>query len=163
MGQKCLICSNVAIAENVDKMLRNKTPMSRIAALAGCSKSAVGRHSQRCVPEESLKKHGGAAYHNRRLVVEQGNPPTYHLFHSGRSLDPSELDYDKDLFLVLCYGSKGGDSPKMLTHEEAQALTEKMEASNKAAKENAEHSNVAAGDISPAPEIPAAGDQVTDS
>src|SRR5580700_10365413 len=75
MGQKCCICSGPpAVLENVDRMLRNKITMSRIAALAGCSKSAVGRHSLNCVPKAALKEHG-AAYHRRRLIIQEGNPP----------------------------------------------------------------------------------------
>jgi hypothetical protein len=144
-------------------MLRNKITMSRIAALAGCSKSAVGRHSLNCVPKAALKEHG-AAYHRRRLVIQEGNPPQYHVFASGRSLEPHELDYEKDLFVVCRYGSKGGPSPAMLTHDEAQALTEKMEASNKSAKANAEEAKDSQRRFdSPAPEIIAAGEQVTDS
>jgi hypothetical protein len=164
MGQKCCICSGPpAVLENVDRMLRNKTPMSRIAALAGCSKSAVGRHSLACLPKKTLQEHG-AALHRRRLVVQQGNPPIYHLAFSGRSLAEHQLDFDRDLFLVVSYGNKGGSSPKMLTHEEAQALTEKMEASNKAAKENAEENKDSQRTFdSPAPEIIAPGEQVTDS
>jgi hypothetical protein len=113
-------------------MLRNKITMSRIAALAGCSKSAVGRHSLNCVPKAALKEHG-AAYHRRRLIIEQGNPPYYTVFGSGRKLEPHELDYDKDLFLKVSYGSKGGPSPAMLTRDEAKAVAEKMATKNKAA------------------------------
>jgi hypothetical protein len=163
MGQKCCICANAAIAENVDRMLRSKIPMSRIAALAGCSKSAIGRHSLRCVPKENLKKHG-AAMHRRRLVVQQGDPPIYHLAFGGRSLQPHELDYGKDLFLRITYGEKRGPSPKMLTREEAQALTKKMDASNKAAKENAEETKDSQRTFAlPAPEVIAAGEQVRES
>jgi hypothetical protein len=151
MGQKCCICSGPAgVLENVDRMLRNKTPMSRIAALAGCSKSAVGRHSLSCVPRETLKQHG-AALHRRRLIIEQGNPPQHHLFGSGRSLEPHELDYEKDLFLRITYGNKRGPSPAYLTRDEAKALAEKMAASNKAATEDAQENLVAVDDKLPAP------------
>jgi hypothetical protein len=137
MGQKCCICSGPpAVLENVDRMLRNKITMSRIAALAGCSKSAVGRHSLNCVPKAALKEHG-AAYHRRRLIIQEGNPPQYHVFGSGRSLQPSEFDYDKDLFVVLRYGSKGGPSPATLTRDEAQALADKMANEIKPAAEDA--------------------------
>src|SRR3984885_13942265 len=137
MGQKCCICSGPpAVLENVDRMLRNKITMSRIAALAGCSKSAVGRHSLNCVPKAALKEHG-AAYQRRRLIIQDGNPPQYHVFGSGRSLQPSELDYEKDLFVVLRYGSKGGPSPATLTRDEAQALAEKMANKIKPAAEDA--------------------------
>jgi hypothetical protein len=137
MGQKCCICSGPsAVLENVDRMLRNKITMSRIAALAGCSKSAVGRHSLNCVPKAALKEHG-AAYHRRRLIIQDGNPPQYHVLASGRSLEPHELDYEKDLFVVLRYGSKGGPSPAMLTRENAKTLADKMANENKAATEDA--------------------------
>jgi hypothetical protein len=137
MGQKCCICSGPsAVLENVDRMLRNKITMSRIAALAGCSKSAVGRHSLNCVPKAALKEHG-AAYHRRRLIIQDGNPPQYHVLASGRSLEPHELDYEKDLFVVLRYGSKGGPSPAMLTREDAKTLADKMANENKAATEDA--------------------------
>ena len=130
MGQKCCICSGPpAVLENVDRMLRNKITMSRIAALAGCSKSAIGRHSLNCVPKAALKEHG-AAFHRRRLIIQDGNPPQYHVFASGRSLEPHELDYEKDLFVVLRYGSKGGPSPAILTRDEAKALNEKMAQQN---------------------------------
>jgi hypothetical protein len=137
MGQKCCICSGPsAVLENVDRMLRNKITMSRIAALAGCSKSAVGRHSLNCVPKAALKEHG-AAYHRRRLIIQDGNPPQYHVLASGRSLEPHELDYEKDLFVVLRYGSKGGPSPAMLTRDQAKALADKMANENKPATEDA--------------------------
>jgi len=137
MGQKCCICSGPpAVLENVDRMLRNKITMSRIAALAGCSKSAIGRHSLNCVPKAALKEHG-AAYHRRRLIIQDGNPPQYHVLASGRSLEPHELDYEKDLFVVLRYGSKGGPSPAMLTRDQAKALADKMANENKPATEDA--------------------------
>ena len=137
MGQKCCICSGPpAVLENVDRMLRNKTPMSRIAALAGCSKSAVGRHSLACLPKKTLQEHG-AALHRRRLIIQDGNPPQYHVLASGRSLEPHELDYEKDLFVVLRYGSKGGPSPAMLTRDQAKALADKMANENKPATEDA--------------------------
>jgi hypothetical protein len=120
----------------VDRMLRNKITMSRIAALAGCSKSAIGRHSLNCVPKAALKEHG-AAYHRRRLIIQDGNPPQYHVLASGRSLEPHELDYEKDLFVVLRYGSKGGPSPAMLTRDQAKALADKMANENKPATEDA--------------------------
>jgi hypothetical protein len=56
---------------------------------------------------------------------------------SGRSLEPHELDYEKDLFVVLRYGSKGGPSPAMLTREDAKTLADKMANENKAATEDA--------------------------
>jgi hypothetical protein len=145
-------------------MLRNKVTMSRIAALAGCSKSAVGRHSLNCVPKAALKEHG-AAYHRRRLVIqEEGNPPQYHVFASGRSLQPSEVDYDKDLFVVLRYGSKGGPSSAMLTRDEAKTLADKMANENKAATEDAEENKGLQRTCdSPAPEIIAPGEPATDS
>jgi hypothetical protein len=163
MGQKCCICSGPpAVLENVDRMLRNKTPMSRIAALAGCSKSAIGRHSLSCIPRDSLKQHG-AALHRRRLVIQQGNPPTYHLAFSGRWLAEHELDYDKDLFVVVSYGKKGTHGPAMLTRNEAEELSKQMAASNQAAKENAEENKDSQRTFdSPTPEIIAAGEQTTD-
>ena len=137
MGQKCCICSGPpAVLENVDRMLRNKITMSRIAALAGCSKSAVGRHSLNCVPKAALKEHG-AAYHRRRLIIQKDNPPQYHVFGSGRSLEPHELDYEQDLFVRVSYGSKGNHGPAMLTRDEAKVMAEKMATENKAAATDA--------------------------
>jgi hypothetical protein len=117
-------------------MLRNKITMSRIAALAGCSKSAVGRHSLNCVPKAALKEHG-AAYHRRRLIIQKDNPPQYHVFGSGRSLEPHELDYEQDLFVRVSYGSKGNHGPAMLTRDEAKVMAEKMATENKAAATDA--------------------------
>lgn len=129
MGQSCAVCkAPAAVRENVDRMLRNKTPMSRIAALAGCSKSAIGRHSLKCVPRDTLKTHG-AAMHRRRLIIQQGIPPQYAVWGSNRSLQPSEFDYDHDLFVVVHYGPKGSPqhSQRMLTRDQAGALQKQME------------------------------------
>jgi hypothetical protein len=65
----CSICSSPpAVSAAVNRQLEQKIRMRDIAAAAGFSKSAVHRHSQKCVPRQVMAQHKAGKFDPQTML-----------------------------------------------------------------------------------------------
>ncbi|HXN26073.1 MAG TPA: hypothetical protein VN902_03065 [Candidatus Acidoferrales bacterium] len=187
----CKVCkSPPETLGSINKMLKDRVTLSKIAEFSGIHRSIIGRHSLNCVPKQVLKTHRQNFYHGERILiqyVDTNNWPyddTPFIFQSSQ---PAEISPDDT---VICVRYDNFDATKAYneklqaflhrkpaiaeartTAEGKRAALQKQIIEDYEAQKTAPASEPPAEETkdlqrtcdSSAPEILAVGDQVTDS
>ena len=106
MYRDCSICSApVEVVRAINSALAKREKMRDIAARSGFSKSAIHRHSQRCVPREIISAHKSARFDARtgRVFVSWPDDPSCPADTRGKLLPGHRIPGEHDVMLHVQY------------------------------------------------------------